>query len=249
MLRSGRSGPRNKNIQRREQVLGRLKALVDSDGFRSTILGLIVLNACAMGVEATPALGEQYAELLAWIFAVSQVIFVLEILARIAAFYPQLGRFFADSWNRFDFIVVALSLLPALGPFALVARVFRVLRVLRVVSVFESVRGKFLRDQRGAGGALGPALLLAVLVWYTFALIGFHLFGQQLPAAFGTLARSSVSLLGFFTLDGWRALAALPSERSVLTAYAAIFILAVLSLLLNLARGLFAKSAAGGEGS
>ena len=48
--------------------------------------------------------------------------FVAEILIRIAAFGTRPWRFFLDGWNVFDFSVVALSLLPAAGPFATVAR-------------------------------------------------------------------------------------------------------------------------------
>lgn len=108
-----------------------LRSLVASAGFRSTILFLIVVNAFAMGLEAVPDAATEYGAALDWVFLVSQVIFVLEILARWRVASRQ---FFNESWNRFDFVAVALSFMPAIGELALVARIFRVLRVLRIVS-------------------------------------------------------------------------------------------------------------------
>ena len=61
---------------------------------------------------------------------------------------------FLDGWNVFDFSVVALSLLPAAGPFATVARLARVLRVARAVSSMPELRliiGTMLRSIRSMG--------------------------------------------------------------------------------------------------
>ncbi len=46
----------------------RLRSLVASNGFRSTILFLIIVNAFAMGLEASPAAVAQYATALEWVF-------------------------------------------------------------------------------------------------------------------------------------------------------------------------------------
>jgi voltage-gated sodium channel len=69
-----------------------------------------------------------------------QAAVVVELAIRLAAFGARPWRFFLDGWNVFDFGVVALSLLPAAGPFATVARLARVLRVARVVSSLPELR-------------------------------------------------------------------------------------------------------------
>lgn len=171
-----------------------VRSCVASEGFRSSILVLIVLNALALGVEATPELEGQFYEWLGVFFLVSQAIFVLEILARIAAHGSRPGQFFADSWNRFDFAIVAASLLPAVGAVSLAARVLRVLRLVRLASVSSSLRGSLLRKERGLR-AVGLALVLVALVWYVLALVGFHLFGDASPERWGTLAAALASLL------------------------------------------------------
>lgn len=213
----------------------RLGALVSSDVFRSTILFLIVLNACAMGLEATPEAVALYATPLSWLFLVSQVVFVAEIVARWLA-APR-GEFFKDSWNRFDFIVVALSLLPAIGEFALVARIFRVLRVLRIVSVADVICGSLLRDDAGTRAVL-VALLLVLLSGYVFALSGFHLFGDDLPA-WSSLAESAASLVHSLTPTG---LLVVWNADGGLLLFHAAFYLSLLSTLVNLGVALLRKA-------
>jgi voltage-gated sodium channel len=192
------------NVNQGSQVHG-LRASVESDDFRGTILFLILVNALALGLEATPEAYALYATQLGWVFLISQVIFVAEIALRWWA--APSGQFFKDSWNRFDFAVVAMSLLPAIGAFALIARIFRVLRVVRIVSVGEVLWGTVLREDSGLRAVL-LALLLLVLSSYVFALSGFHLFGESLPQwsslALGldSLARSCTPS-GFATI--WRA--------------------------------------------
>ncbi len=59
-----------------------LRWLVASDAFRGTILSLIVVNAFALGLEATPDAAARYAPLLDWVFLTCQVVFVAELLLR-----------------------------------------------------------------------------------------------------------------------------------------------------------------------
>jgi voltage-gated sodium channel len=204
----------------------RLRQLVESHGFRSTILLLIVLNAFAMGLEATPGAVDKYDTLLDWVFLVSQVVFVAEIAARLLV---ARGQFFRDSWNVFDFVVVALSLTPAVGDFALIARIFRILRVLRIVSVSEVLLGSLLRQDAGLRATLLATFLIAIS-GYIFALSGFHLFGDELPE-WGSLADSTATLAGSFTPGG---LAAAIGNGGAVLAFHIAFHAVILSTVVNL---------------
>lgn len=203
-----------------------LRSLVTSDAFRSTILFLILLNAFAMGLEAIPDAAAQYGAVLDWVFLVSQIIFVLEILAR----WRVAGReFFKESWNRFDFIVVALSLMPAVGEFALIARIFRVLRVLRSVSVGDVLLASVLRRDAGLR-AIVLAICLLLLSGYVFALTGFHLFGEARPE-WSSLANSVASLVRGLTPEG---LAMAAAGGADLLIFHCVFSLALLAIVVNL---------------
>lgn len=212
----------------------RLRALVESDDFRGLILFLILVNAFAMGLEAIPEAYALYATPLAWVFLISQVIFVVEIALRWWA--APAGQFFKQSWNRFDFAVVALSLVPAVGEFALVVRIFRVLRVLRLVSVGEVLWGSVLRNNTRPQATL-LALALLLLSGYVFALSGFHLFGESLPQ-WSSLSRSTASLAHSLTPAG---VAQIEEAGVGLLLFQGLFYLSLISIALNLCASLFGK--------
>lgn len=121
----------------------RVRRLVESDGFESIIVTLLFLNAGAVGLEHFADVGRYDVAL--WLFFwVSQGIFVSEITLRVVSYGPHHREFFKDFWNVFDFVIVALSLIPAIGPLSLLARTIRALRALRALRLvsFFARRGK-----------------------------------------------------------------------------------------------------------
>jgi len=112
----------------------RCRAIAESDGFEGLIATLLVANAIALALESFLDMG-RHDDALFTFFVASQVVFVLEIAVRLLGHGPSFRSFFRDPWNAFDFGVVALSLVPMVGPLSFLARLVRVLRVLRVVSL------------------------------------------------------------------------------------------------------------------
>lgn len=168
------------------------RRIAQSAQWQGTILALIMLNALCMGAEAVPAIAELHADLLYQIFVLSQLIFVVEIGIRLLAHAPRPGGFFADGWNRFDFTIVALSLLPATGSFLLAARLLRLLRIVRVFSVSGTLRSSF--ASAGVWQRLQLALLTGAIAVYVFALAGFHLLAGADPAHWGSLGPALTSV-------------------------------------------------------
>src|SRR5215204_419826 len=109
-------------------------------------------------------------------------IFVVELAARIYVFR---WHFFRDPWSLFDLIVVGIALVPATGSLS-VLRSLRILRVLRLVTAVPSLK-------RVVGGlvtalpGMGSILLLLLLIFYIFSVMGAKLFGGTRPDLFGTL--------------------------------------------------------------
>lgn len=176
----------------------RLRALAESDSFQSTILSLILLNAVVMGLEAIPPLQDHD---LYWFYLLwaTQIAFSFELLIRIGAYGRNWRAFFADSWNRFDFLVVALGWLPAIGGLSLVARLLRLLRVLRLVSGSSSMRA-VLSGRALSAGAMWSRLLLILLLLYILTLAGYYLFGDALPQQWGDLFSAVQSIAQLLTL-------------------------------------------------
>lgn len=176
----------------------RVRALVESPRFDGVIIAVIVANALALGLETFPAVLERHGATLHLVDRVALGVFVLELLLR--AFVYR-GRFFADAWRVFDFLVVAVAILPSSGVFSIL-RALRVLRALRLVSLVPSMRkvvAALLRALPGMASILG----LMVLVLYVSAVIATKLFGSQAPELFGGLGPSFFTLFQIMTVEGW----------------------------------------------
>lgn len=172
--------------------------------FQRLVIGLIVFSAVLLGLETSDRMMDR----LGRVFHVADVVvvglFVVEIVIRLLAFLPRPWRFLRDGWNVFDFMIVAASLLPAAGPFAMVARLVRLLRVARLVSVSPQLRlivATMLRSM----SAMGHIVVLLGLLMYIYGVMGCFLFGE-VPGAtehWGTLGQSMLSLFTILTLEGW----------------------------------------------
>jgi voltage-gated sodium channel len=178
------------------------KRLVESRWFQNAVLGLIIVNALVMGLETWPALAARWAGLFRAMNGAVQGAFLVEITLRLVAHGSRPHRFFQNGWNVFDFTVVALSLLPAAGPFATVARLARILRVGRLVSGMPDLRliiGTMLKSIP----SMGHVVMLLSLLIYVYGVTGHHLFGAVDPDHWGTLGRAAQTLFFVITLEGW----------------------------------------------
>ena len=178
------------------------RRVASSRWFQNAALAVIVANAVLIGVETSPALWERYGGVFDALNAAVQVIFVVEIAVRLLAFGPRVHRFFLDGWNVFDFTIVALSLLPAAGPFTTVARLARLLRALRVVSALPELR-LIVATMLRSIPSLANVVLLLGLILYVYAIIGVHLFAGVDPGNWGSLPRAGLTLFEILTLEGW----------------------------------------------
>ena len=169
------------------------KKIADNDFFQRFILFLILLSAMSIGIEAVPALADEYDQLLFYLDLVIQAIFVCEISIRVLAFAPKIGDFFKERWNTFDFIVVVLSLVPFIGSFALIARLLRLLRILRLLSVSDKLRA-FMTRLSGSLDETCSAIFVAMIGAYIFVIAGHYLYGETDPERWGGLRESALSI-------------------------------------------------------
>ena len=176
----------------------RVRAWIEQSKVQRIIMILIVINAVILGLETEASIMARVGETLVAIDRVILAVFVVEILLRI---YAHRLSFFRDPWSLFDFIVVAIALVPASGPFA-VLRALRVLRVLRLLTLVPSMRrvvGALLASIPG----LGSIALVLLLIYYVFAVMATKLFGENFPQWFGSIGESLFSLFQIMTLESW----------------------------------------------
>lgn len=207
----------------------RLARRVSGSGvFQAFIVVVIVVNAILVGLETSPELVARYQTVFGQLNVAIITIFVVELTIRMVAYFPRPQRFFRDGWNLFDFVIVALSLLPSVGSFATVARVARLLRVLRILSVFPDLRlivGTMLRSL----SSMGSVIILLALVVYVYAVLGYNLFAPVDPSHWGDLGLSVRTLFEVLTLEGWLELqaAVLPAVPGAWLFFASYVLLAV----------------------
>jgi voltage-gated sodium channel len=178
------------------------RRIAEDGRFNAFIVGVILVNAVLVGLETSQDVLARYGWALELVNALIILIFVVELTIRIASYWPRPLAFFREGWNVFDFVIVALSLLPAAGSFATVARLARLLRVVRLVSVLPELRLIVGTMLRSFGSMLSIVLLLA-LVLYVYAVLGYHLFGAIDPAHWGDLGTAVRTLFEALTLEGW----------------------------------------------
>ena len=178
------------------------KRIVEGRGFEPFMIGLILFNAVLIGLETSHDVVEKYGELLHLGNDIILWIFVLEAVLKLTAVAPRLGLYFGNGWNLFDFSIVVLSFLPSTEEFALVARLVRILRVLRLVSAVPQLRLIVATLVRSIP-SMGHVILLMSIIFYIYAVTGFHLFHAHDAEHWGTLGAALLTLFQMVTLEGW----------------------------------------------
>lgn len=214
----------------------RLRALVDHPRFNAFIIAVIVLNAVLIGWSTyDPA---------PWIKPVEHAcvaIFIVEIAMRFAARRSS-REFFSDGWNIFDIIIVGAALVPAangVGPILRILRVFRVLRLVKTIPelrLIVSVLVKSVASMKYIG-------LLAVILFYVYAVIGVKLFGVEgnpLRDNFASVHEACFTLFRILTGDDWTQLRydmGDHASRGLFTFYQVSWIVVATFILVNLIVG------------
>ncbi len=204
---------------------------VESSRIQRFIIALIVLNAITLGLETSSGVMDRWGDVLLTVDRLILAVFVVEIAARI---FAHGLRFFRDPWGVFDFTIVAIALIPASGPFA-VLRTLRILRVLRLISLMPQLRfvvESLLHAVPGIASIAG----LMVILYYVFAVMATGLFGDSHPQWFGTLGGSMYTLFQIMTLESWSMGIARPvmEEHPYAWAFFVPFILIATFTILNL---------------
>lgn len=176
----------------------RLHDFIENPRVQRVIIALILVNAVLLGLETSPAAMAAAGTLIVGLDRAILAVFVAEIAARL---YAHRRAFWRDLWSVFDFLVVAIALVPAGGQFA-VLRALRVLRVLRLLTMVPSMR-RVVGALLAAIPGLGSIALVLLIIYYVFAVIATNLFAATYPEWFGGIGRSLYTLFQIMTLESW----------------------------------------------
>lgn len=176
----------------------RVRAWIEQPRVQNFIIVLILLNAALLGLETSAGAMAAAGGIIVGLDRAILAVFVVEIALRL---YAHRAAFWRDPWSVFDFAVVAIALLPATGPLA-VLRALRVLRVLRLLTVVPSMR-RVVGALLAAIPGLGSIAMVLLIIYYVFAVIATNLFAASYPEWFGDIGRSLFTLFQIMTLESW----------------------------------------------
>ena len=178
------------------------KRITDSRWFHHSITMVIIVNAIVIGLDTSETLTQRYGELFQLANLIFLTIFIAEAIIKMAAEAPQIQRYFKDGWNVFDFLIIVVSLLPATGQLATLARLARLLRVLRLISALPELRLIVATLVRSIPSMVHVILLMSI-IFYVYAVAGYHLFHEIDPTHWRNLGIALLSLFRIVTLEDW----------------------------------------------
>lgn len=159
---------------------------------------MILLNAATLGLETSAGAMAVAGGFLHALDRLALGYFVVEVALRIFAHGKY---FFRTGWGWFDFIIVAISLIPNSGTLS-VLRALRILRALRLFSTVPALRRVVGALVSALPGMVSIAVVLGVL-FYVSSVLAVKLYGQDFPLWFGGLGASLFTLFQIMTLEGW----------------------------------------------
>jgi voltage-gated sodium channel len=182
-------------------MITRCQHIVHNPWFERGIIGVIILNAIVIGLE-TRADMAGFTTTFAVLNGVFLGIFILEAVCKIIALSPRPLDYFKSGWNVFDFTIIVIALIPAVGSFATIIRLARLLRILRLISVMPGLRLIVQVLFKSIPKVLNIGVLVVIL-FYIYAVAGFELFHTIDPAHWKDLSTSMLTLFRIMTLEDW----------------------------------------------
>ena len=175
-----------------------IAAFLDQAWVRNGVIGVILFNAVLLGMETSRPVMNAIGPVILILDKICLGIFVVELALKL---YAHRAQFWRSGWNIFDFIIIAIALMPATQGFS-VLRALRILRLLRVVSVSPSLR-RVVEGFISALPGMGSVFLLMGMIFYIGAVMATKLFQSSFPQWFGDLGNSAYSLFQIMTLESW----------------------------------------------
>jgi len=171
--------------------------------FQQFVTFIIICAGVTVGMNTDLHLATDYASELVIADQVILYVFVLEMVVKIVAEGTAPIKYFKDSWNCFDFIVVVGSFLPTgSGSLVTILRLLRLLRVLKLMKALPQLQVIVAALMEGISSVFFISVLL-FMFFYFFAVVGVTFFGQNDVWHFGTLHLALAMLFDAATLDNW----------------------------------------------
>lgn len=177
--------------------------IAESEPFQQAVTCVIILAGVTVGMNTDHKIARDYEQPLYWLDTIILWVFVAEMVLKIIGEEFRPWRYFNDSWNRFDFIVVVGSFLPT-GSSSLITilRLLRLLRVLKLLKALPQLQVIVQALMKGLSAIIFISVIL-FMFYYFFGIIAITFFGENDVWHFGSLHMSMLTLFQCSTMDNW----------------------------------------------
>ena len=127
---------------------------------------------------------------------------MVELLIRIGAYWPRPWVFFRSGWNVFDFVVIGAAFVPGIRQNTTLLRLVRLLRVVRIVRVLPDLRVLLFGVWRSVPPLASIGAVTAMIL-FVYGMVGWILFGDELPDQWGNIGRAMLTLFVMLTLENF----------------------------------------------
>lgn len=180
----------------------RLKKIRDARWFSNLTTAIIIFYASVLGFKTLEEAAQPYGNILYVLDWFVTVYFVLELGIKMAA-EEKLSNFFKNKWNIFDFVIVAITLIPLENSsFAAIARLMRVFRILRLFTARPELKAIIDMLIKAVPSIIDIVILLFI-IFYIYAIIGSFLFTDMPSGLWEDFLISMLTLFRILTFEDW----------------------------------------------
>jgi voltage-gated sodium channel len=199
-------------LQKIEKGYSQLAAMCEKismhPDFGNAITCVIIVAGVMVGLQTDRKIRRYAGRAFAVLDSIILGIFCLELLLKGVAEEFRPLNYFDSNWNKFDFVVVAGSLVSSFSdggvPTGLLTmlRLLRLLRVLKLVKSLPQLQVIVTALIMGLN-SIGYIAIILFMFFYMFGILGMFLFEDNDPWHFGTLHITLISLFRCSTLEDW----------------------------------------------
>jgi voltage-gated sodium channel len=179
-----------------------LARVVDSPPFTAIVVATIAVNAVVLGLQTYEGAVDRWGDLLDVLNGVCLTIFIVELVVRMASYWPRPLAFFRNGWNVFDFVVILAVFVPGIRENSTMLRLLRLLRVVRIVRLLPDLRVLLLGVWKSVPPLASIGAVTAMIL-FVYGMVGWIWFGDELPGEWGNIGRAMLTLFVMLTLENF----------------------------------------------
>jgi len=170
--------------------------------FSNLTTTIIIVYASVLGLKTVVEIDATYIFFFHLLDYFITIYFLIEIIIKMSA-EENLRDFFKDGWNIFDFVIVAVTLVPLENStMAAIARLFRIFRVLRLITSRPELK-KIIDMLIGAIPSIVDIVILMFIIFYIYAILGNFLFESAPSGLWSDFLVAMLTLFRILTFEGW----------------------------------------------